>query len=534
MLRTFLMILMMAGLVTACDGGSGQPAVGMTITPADGTTGVEVNTVITALFDDDMFAKSIDGSGFVLQDIAGAVDANVSYDVASRTASLTPTTELGLSRQYSVSLNASITDLSGNAISNTSSGFTTREGSWDIASLIGQDNPNMYLPKIAFDKQNNAMAVWVEDTLKTLVFARYDAATKTWGTSSPVGNTTSQIGDVNFSVNGKGNAIVSWYETNGTLFEVYARVYTASTASWGVTKLLASSTTTYPTQPKVAMDENDKAIVIWRQFESPTIFNVYASRYSAGSWSSSPIPLNNNGVRTNFHSIDTDAAGNMTVVWNNVVNDIYINQYNIATNSWSGASLFESPLGKTDYGPPALVVADNGNAIVAWLSHPYIYARHYDASLKIWGANKLVSTENSFLLLKVAMDESGNAIVAWTDADESTNYYVVEGSHYDAASQTWSARQDISSRTVIYDTDELNVVMDVAGNAMVSWREDVTDFIARRYQALSDSWGPITPIESYTGSFQDGNLAVDSKGKVFAVWAQRNGSTSNIGFNQFK
>ena len=67
----------------------------VSVTPTDGATEVITNVGLTVLFDKEMDAASIDGTTIELHDGAdNLVAATVSYDAATKTATLTPTAPL--------------------------------------------------------------------------------------------------------------------------------------------------------------------------------------------------------------------------------------------------------------------------------------------------------------------------------------------------------------------------------------------------------------------------------------------------------
>src|SRR3954462_13945156 len=86
--------------------------------PAGGSAGLNVGTAATATFSEPMRASTVGASSFTLTDGNGAsVPANVSFDAATNTATLTPQSAL----QYGVTYRATVvggsggaTDLAGN------------------------------------------------------------------------------------------------------------------------------------------------------------------------------------------------------------------------------------------------------------------------------------------------------------------------------------------------------------------------------------------------------------------------------------
>lgn len=90
--------------------GPGSPPTVLSRTPAAGATGVFTDAAVTARFDRKLDPATVTSSTFTLQPAAGgaAVPATVSYDAATRTASLQPTSRLSPSTAYTATLTTGI------------------------------------------------------------------------------------------------------------------------------------------------------------------------------------------------------------------------------------------------------------------------------------------------------------------------------------------------------------------------------------------------------------------------------------------
>jgi hypothetical protein len=123
-------------VVTAAgSGGPGPdpdvtpPAVTAT-TPAGGATGVGVATAVTATFSEAMDAGTVNGTTLRLATTAGGtpVAASVTYDGASRTATLTPSAPLAAGTAYTATATTGLEDAAHNAMAADHTwSFTTAE-----------------------------------------------------------------------------------------------------------------------------------------------------------------------------------------------------------------------------------------------------------------------------------------------------------------------------------------------------------------------------------------------------------------------
>jgi hypothetical protein len=104
---------------------AGPPTV-TAVSPVDGATQVSTSATVRATFSTAMDGASIDGSSFALSGPAGAVAATVSYDAASRTATLTPTGGLAGSTTYTATVGTGARSSGGTALADPVSwSFTT-------------------------------------------------------------------------------------------------------------------------------------------------------------------------------------------------------------------------------------------------------------------------------------------------------------------------------------------------------------------------------------------------------------------------
>lgn len=130
--------------------------------PAGGASDVAVETIISAVFDEDMLQTSISTDAITLADsLSISTTGVINYDVLARIVSLTPASPLALLRTYTATLSATMTDLSGQSLVSTPWSFRSRDGVWGTAQLVETDNPwHAWRPKLSLDPAGNGIAVW--------------------------------------------------------------------------------------------------------------------------------------------------------------------------------------------------------------------------------------------------------------------------------------------------------------------------------------------------------------------------------------
>jgi hypothetical protein len=127
----------LAGLALTADvtwsftvgGTDTTPPTVASFTPPNGATDVSRATTVTATFSEPMNGSTIDGARFMLAGPGGnQVPASVAYNATTRTATLTPSNQLGGAASYTATVVGGpngVTDLAGNALAaNTTWSFT--------------------------------------------------------------------------------------------------------------------------------------------------------------------------------------------------------------------------------------------------------------------------------------------------------------------------------------------------------------------------------------------------------------------------
>jgi hypothetical protein len=153
---TWFMALLFVALAAGCGGGGGRdPILGSGATlllavtanaPAAGATGVALNTKVSATFNKDVDAATINATTFKLTGPgAVAVPGAVSYAADTKTATFTPTTPTGVllaGTSYTATVTTGAKDLAGNALASnfvwtfTTSGDTTGDTTPPTVTLV--------------------------------------------------------------------------------------------------------------------------------------------------------------------------------------------------------------------------------------------------------------------------------------------------------------------------------------------------------------------------------------------------------------
>ena len=192
--------------------------------------------------------------------------------------------------------------------------------------------------------------------------------------------------------------------------------------------------------PAVAMDDHGNAIIVWSQSDGTNV-QIFKSEYRSGSWTH-PSNLSDNispdGTDAYTTTVAMDDHGNAIIAWSQSDGANYqVFKSEYRSGSWthpSNLSDYISPDG-TDAYTTTVAMDNNGNAIIAWLqsdgtnyqifkseyrSGSWTHPSNLSDNISPDGADANVPT--------VAMDNNGNAIIVWYQMD-GANYQIFKSEY---------------------------------------------------------------------------------------------------------
>jgi hypothetical protein len=171
-------------------------------------------------------------------------------------------------------------------------------GIWSSAQPLNDGTKNAFLPELAVDGTGTMMVVWYEasDGAQAngivdvgVIANRFIASTTTWSGPVAVQPQGAPAGQVpNVAVDAAGNAIAVWLQPtpgNGAHYELWCAPFTAVGAAWGAPLKLMTDAAAYALigtdqTPKVALDANGDAVVVWFQLtDAPFALGIWARAY---------------------------------------------------------------------------------------------------------------------------------------------------------------------------------------------------------------------------------------------------------------
>jgi hypothetical protein len=252
-----------------------------------------------------------------------------------------------------------------------------------------------------------------------------------------------------------------------------------------------------------------------------------------------------------------DNAGNAIVVWaqsDGTTKQIYKSEYRFDGSAWKWTNPTNltlhhiSPDGWIACNPH-VAMDNNGNAIIVWQqanvadTAAYIFKSEYRFDGSVWKWTNPGSTSDHISQgvyatnALVRMDDKGNAIIAWRQY-ENKQIYMVE---YRGSPKTWSTTPMQISKTGS-NASMPQIAMSYNEEAIIVWNQssdgswDHNRIYKSEYR--SNTWTNPLDLTDYFykkadyGAF-DPQVAMDSNGNTIITWRQYDGTNYNILKSQY-
>jgi hypothetical protein len=165
----------------------------------------------------------------------------------------------------------------------------------------------------------------------------------------------------------------------------------------------------------------------------------------------------------------------------------------------------------------------NGDAVVVWEQFDGqssdVWTSRWSPS-EDWSEPVLLETQPGDAAdPQVAIDHAGNALAVWSQHDGVRR--VIMASRF-GPDEGWSAPEPID-RSGDDDADELRLVMDRNGNAIAVWTQtlDGEDRLWANRFSPRQEWAEPVRMDGDAEASALARIAIDGRGRAFAIWMQR-------------
>jgi hypothetical protein len=359
-----------------------------------------------------------------------------------------------------------------------------------------------------------------------------------WGAPETIALHTSGPSSPMVALDGAGNAIVVWTQSDG--FTYHARIARYEPGKgWGPELPLAiySAAGQDASSPRVAMNAQGVAFAVWQQEESASVTRgrLWASRYAPGQGWSLPELIDAVGdgsvysYGAYYPAIAVNEQGGALVAWKQGVgvnSDCFGRSYK-AGAGWQAAALVRASCSVGTGYPEPVAIDGSGNGFALWTegdsSVHALWAARFDATSGWEAPVKLQPEPSGGSGGAIAMNASGTALAGWVQWDGA--HSLVWGARYDPATG-WGAMQALAPGTS--PQGGVRVAIDPGGNGMAIWTQNDGSrrIVASRFLAAS-GWQPAARVDTSTvAETVEPELAIDASGAVTAAWIWNDWPTS--------
>jgi hypothetical protein len=293
-------------------------------------------------------------------------------------------------------------------------------------------------------------------------------------------------------------------------------------------------------QPSVAGDASGNFVVVWTSRGDGSLYGVFGQRYSSSGAPIGPEFRVNTFTTDNQigQAVAADPAGNFVVVWHSYGQDgsetgVFGQRY--ASSGAPLGSEFRVNTYTTDYqDAPAVAAGTAGDFVVVWDSQGQVgsrsvFGQRYASSGAPVGPEFRVNTftggapQFQTVPSSVALDPSGNFVVAWQNIGQDGSSYGVFGQRFASSGAPVGPEFRVNTYTPNYQVWP-SIFSDPSGDFVLAWTSYGQDgfyggIYARRYASSGAPLGPEFRVNTYTTNYQRfPSVAGDGAGNFIVTW----------------
>ncbi|MCX5753310.1 MAG: hypothetical protein NTW97_06630, partial [Candidatus Krumholzibacteria bacterium] len=409
-------------------------------------------------------------------------------------------------------------------------------------------------PTIIYDGAGGAIVTWQDHRSGSAhIYAQKVNASGTaqWTANGvPLCTATGDQQYPTITSDGAGGAIVTWRDSRGETYDIYAqRINASGTAQWTTDGVALCAATNSQSDPRIVSDGAGGAIITWIDFRSGSNYDIYAQRVNASGtaqWTTDGVALCTTTGSQYSPTITSDGAGGAIIAWtgdSTGTYDIYTQKVNASgTAQWTANGVpLCTATGTQD--SPAITSDGAGGAIVTWIDERYgtfhIYAQRINApGTTQWTADgvALCWATGDQHYPAIDSDGAGGAIVTWYDGRIGIyNTHDIHVQRVNASGATQWMTNGVPLCTAAGDQHSPMITSDGAGGATVTWqdrrRESNYDIYAQRVNASGTAQWTTDGIAlcPATSGQENPKIISDGAGGAIVTWQDfRSGNNNDI------
>ena len=293
------------------------------------------------------------------------------------------------------------------------SNYYTVGTGWGTVEKIGTEGDSFNLPKVAFDKNGNALAIWVSSgSSYGSIFSNSYTIGSGWGISERISRDSSPF-NPSIAYDSKGNALVLWM---GDFGKIWSRYYVASTG-WGI-PVVVENTEGWVGPAQIIFDSsNNTFIAMWSGNNYKAIIS---KRYHLETgWGSKQVIASINLGTIDSPHFALNTTGDIFVAWRQWLgkpSGIWTRHYTVDTGWESVNKIASFDEGRSTSSYPNIVLDKNGNALIAWRQNDEnIWSSRYNKGIGWSTATAVGKTNSKGSSPRLTINSKGNAFMTWVN-----------------------------------------------------------------------------------------------------------------------
>jgi hypothetical protein len=410
----------------------------------------------------------------------------------------------------------------------------------------------------AMDNNGNAIIVWSQSDGAYYHIYKSECRGGAWSYPSSLDNYISPAGtdarNPVVAMDNNGNAVIAWEQSNGDYLQIYKSEY--RNGAWTHPAGLSDGISPDGDDarfPQVAMDDNNNAIIVWRQYDEYVDTQIFKSEYRGGFWTH---PRNRydhiSPDEENAYNpqVAMDNNGNAIIVWEQ---DDSLNVSQIFKSEYRGgfwthpAGLYDSISfsGKFAYNPQ--VAMDNhSNAVIVWeqedsfnisqiykseyRSGSWVPPANFDDHISIsgyWSGNPMV-----------ALNDSGEAVIVFVQAGQNDEEMIYKSVYRGGAWMNPSSIDDHISLNGTYAFFP-QAAINASGEIVIAWFQDYqTTYHIYRSEYRNGVWNNPDNLTDYISIGTTSNAlypkVVMSRNTALISWMEFHGTTYDMYKSEYR
>ena len=323
------------------------------------------------------------------------------------------------------------------------------------------------------------------------------------------------------AVDAQGNAVVIWQRRVGPNYVIQGAVRPVDGAWEEPVELSGAGPN--EDDPELAVDPQGNAYAVWQHRDGPGSGVQGAVRPAGGAWQE-PVTLSAPGRPAEGAQIAVDPHGNAFAIWvgSDGTHSIVHSAVRPAGGTWQGP--VDLSAAGEDAEDPQVAVDAQGDAVAVWarssVTDTIVQGATRPAG-QAWGAPVDLST-TAGRIPQVGVDAQGNAVAVWArigrnvdHEDGSVRYFYNVQSAVRPAGEAWQPSVALSE---VYDELSARVAVGPQGTAVAMWQyRDFTDYgVQGAALPAGGTWHAAVDFASNGGGAPQ--AAVDAQGNAVSIW----------------